>query len=146
MATPVTLYLNLRDQFSDPVLLESNDSRTSENSWSFLGLETLASFRVQRGRIRETYPGEPVRERSVESPGDFVANSICLRDVDARSRRHQHVDLNKLCAPTSRNVARVIEEAVLFHDAIHDFVYSMIQIAWRYLQHIGHGATQADQR
>ncbi len=67
MTTPVTLYLNLRDQFTDPVLLESNDSNSAENYWSYLGLETLASFRVQAGQIRIAYPGEPVRQQSVQS-------------------------------------------------------------------------------
>ncbi len=55
--TPVTLYLRLRDQFSDPVLLESNDFRSKEDCFSFMGLETIGSFQVQDGQLREYVNG-----------------------------------------------------------------------------------------
>ncbi len=56
--TPVSLYLALRDQFTDPVLLESNETRHNEHYFSIMGLETLASYRVEgktiyRGRVGE---------------------------------------------------------------------------------------------
>lgn len=70
MTTPVTLYLNLRDQFTDPVLLESNDSNSSENYWSYLGFETLASFQVRAGLMQLRYPGEPLREQPVQDTNE----------------------------------------------------------------------------
>lgn len=54
--TPVTLYLKLRDHFTDPVLLESNDFRSKEDCYSFLGVDALATFEVQAGTIRSTLP------------------------------------------------------------------------------------------
>lgn len=58
--TPVTLYLKIRDHYSDPVLLESNDLREKEDCYSFLGFESLASFQVQGGEIKEFLPGEEI--------------------------------------------------------------------------------------
>ena len=57
--TPVTLYLKMRDQFTDPVLLESNDFGDVENCFSFIGLESIASIEVQNRTIRRER--EPVK-------------------------------------------------------------------------------------
>lgn len=56
--TPVSLYLRLRDHYSHPVLLESNDIANKEECFSFIGLETLASFRVQNGVAFAQRPNE----------------------------------------------------------------------------------------
>jgi len=54
--TPVSIYLRVRDHFTDPVLLESNDFRSKEDCMSFLGLDSIADFRVQKGTITEVLP------------------------------------------------------------------------------------------
>jgi anthranilate synthase component 1 len=64
--TPVSLYLRLRDHYTDPVLLESNDISNKEECFSFIGLETLASFQVQAGTLRTQYPGEPQEARRLD--------------------------------------------------------------------------------
>ena len=51
--TPVTLYLKVRDHFTQPVLLESNDSRSRENCFSFIGLDAIATFQVQNRVIKQ---------------------------------------------------------------------------------------------
>ncbi|MTB50315.1 anthranilate synthase component I family protein [Lewinella sp. W8] len=71
--TPVMLYLSVRDEFSDPVLLESNETRDNEHYYSIVGLETLASFRVTEGVIKRNILGEAL-------PGETVS------DVDAVSQ------------------------------------------------------------
>lgn len=65
--TPVSLYLRLRDHYTDPVLLESNDISNKEECFSFIGLDTLASFQVKAGTISTQYPGEPKEERQLSS-------------------------------------------------------------------------------
>lgn len=56
MMTPVKLYLSLRDRYTDPVLLESNESRDNAHYYSFIGLETLADFKVAGDMIRVKLP------------------------------------------------------------------------------------------
>lgn len=63
--TPVSLYLKVRDRFSDPVLLESNDFRSKEDCMSFIGLDALATFEVQAGRIRTHWAGEKIIDTPV---------------------------------------------------------------------------------
>ncbi|MFK8165324.1 MAG: anthranilate synthase component I family protein [Lewinella sp.] len=64
--TPVMLYLAVRDQFMDPVLLESNESRDNEHYYSIVGLETLASFTVNEGTITRQQLGQWGQEEKVE--------------------------------------------------------------------------------
>lgn len=73
--TPVSLYLRLRDHYSDPVLLESNDFRSKEDCFSFLGLDTLASFCVQGGQITERFPDGTHTSRAV-ADGPNVATAL----------------------------------------------------------------------
>ena len=54
--TPVALYLRARDHFSEPVLLENNDFRSKEDSQSFMGFDKIASFEVQKGKIKTVLP------------------------------------------------------------------------------------------
>lgn len=64
--TPVSIYLRVRDHFTDPVLLETNDFRSKEDCMSFVGLDSIADFRVQKGIIIETLPNGKRHEFPVQ--------------------------------------------------------------------------------
>ncbi|MEW6470367.1 MAG: anthranilate synthase component I family protein [Bacteroidota bacterium] len=55
--TPVGIYLKLRDRFRNCILLESSDYHGSENSFSFICCEPIATFLVRDGLITESFPG-----------------------------------------------------------------------------------------
>lgn len=44
--TPVGIYLRVRDKFRDTILLESTDSKASENSYSFIGIHAIAGIEI----------------------------------------------------------------------------------------------------
>lgn len=56
LQTPVGIYLKMRDVFSESVLLESSDFHGAENSFSFIGIDPLASFVLRDGRIEKSFP------------------------------------------------------------------------------------------
>ncbi len=64
--TPVSLYLKVRDHFTLPVLLESNDFSDAENCFSFLGLEEIGFFKVHKGQITFQFPGAEKENLEVE--------------------------------------------------------------------------------
>ncbi|MEM8908860.1 MAG: anthranilate synthase component I family protein, partial [Bacteroidota bacterium] len=66
LITPVSLYLKLRDHFTEPVLLESNDFRSKADCSSYLGLDALASFEVKNGQIIQQMPDGRRLTSSVE--------------------------------------------------------------------------------
>ena len=73
--TPVTLYLKVRDHFTQPVLLESNDSRSRENCFSFIGLDAIATFQVQNRVIKQIDVDGQVTTAQVTSVQD-VPNAL----------------------------------------------------------------------
>ncbi len=57
--TPVSLYLKIREHYRNSVLLESNDFRSAENSFSLIGIDPIATFKVQNGRLTQLLPNQP---------------------------------------------------------------------------------------
>jgi len=83
--TPVSLYLRLRDHFTHPVLLESNDFRNKEDCHSFIGLDAMATFEVQNGKIKCSYPDKSEKEFEVlnqESVSSQFKNFLSQFDVE----------------------------------------------------------------
>src|SRR5215216_6742957 len=57
--TPVGIYLRLRDRFRDTILLESTDSHSAENSYSFIGINAIAGIEIRTKDIVELkFPGQ----------------------------------------------------------------------------------------
>lgn len=56
LQTPVGIYLKVRDLYPQSALLESSDYHTTQNSFSFIGVEPLARFAVVNGTICRRYP------------------------------------------------------------------------------------------
>ncbi len=54
--TPVSVYLRVRDQFRETVLLESTDFRSVENCFSFIGVEPIAKFLAQGKSVTTILP------------------------------------------------------------------------------------------
>ncbi len=66
IVTPVSLYLRLRDHYTEPVLLESNDFSSASDSFSFIGLDAIGRFQVKQGLIRWQFPGSEPESLTVE--------------------------------------------------------------------------------
>ncbi|HUM64347.1 MAG TPA: anthranilate synthase component I family protein [Chitinophagaceae bacterium] len=57
--TPVGIYLRLRDRFRDTILLESTDFHSSENSYSFIGINAIAGIEIRTAKsIEFKLPGQ----------------------------------------------------------------------------------------
>lgn len=59
--TPVSIYLKVRDLFSQSALMESSDYHAGENSLSFISIYPLASIGINKGEVTTTFP-----DRSIE--------------------------------------------------------------------------------
>ena len=54
--TPVSIYLQIRDRFANPILLESSDYHGQENSYSYICFNPLASFSFDGTVVKEELP------------------------------------------------------------------------------------------
>src|SRR5690554_537481 len=54
--TPVSIYLQVRDRYPNPILLESSDYHGQDNSYSYICFNPLATFTFSGGQVREDLP------------------------------------------------------------------------------------------
>ncbi|MDR2775013.1 MAG: anthranilate synthase component I family protein [Tannerella sp.] len=87
LQTPVSIYLKVRDMSPQSALLESSDYHSADNSFSFIGVEPIASFSVIDGKVIMQYPD-----------GHTVENSLT-----ERSLQHQLNDFVKSFEITGEN-------------------------------------------
>lgn len=67
--TPVGIYLRLRDKFRDTVLLESTDSHSQENSYSFICINAIGGIEVSNyDSIEFKYPGRKPEKMTPANP------------------------------------------------------------------------------
>ncbi|MEM1217534.1 MAG: anthranilate synthase component I family protein [Bacteroidota bacterium] len=71
--TPVSVYLKLRDHYQQAVLLESNDFRSAENCFSYIGLDPIAGASVQSGQLELSYPNGHQEIITLQSPQGLPA-------------------------------------------------------------------------
>jgi len=62
--TPVSIYLKLRDQFANSILLESSDYHGSENSLSYICCDPIAEFKIAQGEITTQKPNKAPESRT----------------------------------------------------------------------------------
>lgn len=62
LQTPVGIYLKVRDIYPESALLESSDYHGGENSFSFIGIDPIARFKVEDNNITTTYPDNTAKE------------------------------------------------------------------------------------
>ncbi len=79
--TPVSIYLQIRDKFPNPILLESSDYHGQENSFSYICFDPLASISLIKGEINETFPNGQV---TAYRPDDQNSIVDALRNFSSR--------------------------------------------------------------
>ncbi len=107
--TPVTLYLKLRDQYQEPILLESNNFSSAEDCHSFLAFEPLASIEIKNKVIETRFPHQNV-DKEVKNTLDVPkALKEFLENFDTQGDK---VNFNGI-------FGHVNFDAVQYYDTIH---------------------------
>ncbi len=71
--TPVSIYLRLRDKFPNAILLESSDYHASENAFSYICFQPIASIKVQNEFLIKQYPNDLIEKKEITPDLDVVA-------------------------------------------------------------------------
>ncbi len=72
MITPVGIYLKLRDEYPNSILLESSDFHHLENCYSYICLEPRADFMVQDQRITHRIGNGAPETKEIQKPEDVM--------------------------------------------------------------------------
>ena len=65
--SPVSVFLKIRDQFPNSILLESSDYHANDNSFSYICCNPIASIKVDANKITKTYPDHTTEIKIVAS-------------------------------------------------------------------------------
>ncbi|WP_298246288.1 anthranilate synthase component I family protein [uncultured Christiangramia sp.] len=71
--TPVSIYLKLRDRYPNSLLLESSDYHASDNSFSYICCNPIASFKVENDVITESLPDGTVQTTKIDRTASVPA-------------------------------------------------------------------------
>ena len=137
LQTPVGIYLKVRDLYPQSVLLESSDYHTTQNSFSFIGVEPIASFTLSGGHILRTYPDGTRDVRPVEDDTDVPAElSAYIRQFSAQDNP---TGINGFFGYTAYDAVRYFEK-VKIRPAEGDFAYlpDIVQVLFRFVIVVNH--------
>ncbi|HAS44528.1 MAG TPA: anthranilate synthase component I [Microscillaceae bacterium] len=81
--TPVSIYLKLRDQFANALLLESSDYHGADNSFSYICFQPLARFEVQPGQVKMSFPDATHQTIDIGARGQSQDNGQAGKNVVA---------------------------------------------------------------
>lgn len=70
--TPVNMYLKIRDEYPESVLLESSDYGANDNSVAYLCFNPIASFKVHNGQTTQTFPDGNVVQNQISNESSVV--------------------------------------------------------------------------
>ena len=70
LLTPVTAYLNVRDLYSQSVLMESSDYHGGENSKSFISINPVATVSIAHGIGYMLFPDGTTKEHAIDADYD----------------------------------------------------------------------------
>lgn len=137
LQTPVGIYLKVRDLYPQSVLLESSDYHTTQNSFSFIGVEPIASFTLSGGHILRTYPDGTRDVRPVEDNTDVPAElSAYIRQFSAQDNP---TGINGFFGYTAYDAVRYFEK-VKIRPAEGDFAHlpDIVQVLFRFVIVVNH--------
>lgn len=135
LQTPVGIYLKVRDLFPESVLLESSDYHTSENSYSFIGVEPIARFTVNGDTITEEFPDGKSVDLTIDKDHplcDRMNDFLALFNVSGTPGR-----INGLFGYTSYDCVAHFENVQITKPQI-DQVPQMAYIFFRYVITVNH--------
>lgn len=65
--TPVSVYLKIRDKYPNSLLLESSDYHASDNSFSYICCNPIASIKIENEIITESFPDGNIEKTKISS-------------------------------------------------------------------------------
>lgn len=142
LETPVGLYLKVRDLYTQSALLESSDYHTSQNSVSFIGVNPIASFKVENELIVKTYFNDnpitiPIAtgKSITDQLRDFVESFAINNNVEC--------NFNGLFGCTSYDAVRYFEKVNVTR-RLPEFqgIPEMQYILYRYIIEVNHFKNQ----
>jgi anthranilate synthase component 1 len=129
--TPVSIYLRLRDQFPNSLLLESSDYHGNENSFSFICCKPLSTLKINDGELIQSFPDGSKTKEKASSVNVADAITTYLKRFDVSEAPKFNFISNGLFGYTTYDAVQHFDDIKFKEDTgntkIPDLQYSIYQ-------------------
>ena len=130
--TPVSIYLKLRDNYSNTILLESSDYSAKDNSYAYICCNPVAKFYVQKNTLFTEYPDgskyqkELAKDIPIFSELEKFMNKFSIQDDSNQSKKYISKGLfGYMTYDSVRFFEKININNESFGDDIPDIYYSL---------------------
>ena len=130
--TPVSIYLKLRDNYSNTILLESSDYSAKDNSYAYICCNPIAKFYVKKNTLFTEYPDgskfqkEVVKDIRIFSELEKFMNKFSIQDDSNQSKKYISKGLfGYMTYDSVRFFEKININNESFGDDIPDIYYSL---------------------
>ncbi|HOU96563.1 MAG TPA: anthranilate synthase component I family protein [Bacteroidales bacterium] len=92
--TPVSVYLRIRDIYPNSLLLESSDYHAIENSYSFICINSVASFEADGNKVTEKYPDGTERNYNLKEKDELIKRFTDFMSAFTPARTADEIPVN----------------------------------------------------
>ena len=130
--TPVSIYLKLRDNYSNTILLESSDYSAKDNSYAYICCNPIAKFYVKKNTLFTEYPDESkfqkklAKDIRIFSELEKFMNKFSIQDDSNHSKKYISKGLfGYMTYDSVRFFEKININNESFSDDIPDIYYSL---------------------
>ena len=130
--TPVSIYLKLRDYYSNTILLESSDYSAKDNSYAYICCNPIAKFYVKKNTLFTEYPDgskfqkEVAKDIRIFSELEKFMNKFSIQDDSNQSKKYISKGLfGYMTYDSVRFFEKININNESFGDDIPDIYYSL---------------------
>ena len=130
--TPVSIYLKLRDNYSNTILLESSDYSAKDNSYAYICCNPIAKFYVKKNTLFTEYPDgskfqkEVAKDIRIFSELEKFMNKFSIQDDSNHSKKYISKGLfGYMTYDSVRFFEKININNESFSDDIPDIYYSL---------------------
>lgn len=133
--TPVGIYLKVRDLFAESVLLESSDYQSRDNSFSIIGVEPIASYKIKGNELFKQYPQNIISEAIdngfdiVQSFNSYISDFKLLGDKS---------EINGFLGYTSYSAVKHFVPEISIKSSLNSQIPEFYQVLFRFMIIINH--------
>ena len=139
LQTPVGIYLKVRDIYPQSALLESSDFHSNENSFSYIGIDPVASFSVEGGVVAEKYPDGKERKYPLAGTDHLILAFNDYLQQFSVSKENSGDSINGFFGYTAYNAVRYFEPIESIKNPTKSSVVpEMYYILYRYVIAVNH--------
>ena len=116
--TPISIYLKIRDQFPESILLESSDHKGREHNYSYICFHPIAGITIDGKQIKKKYPDGNISITEIITDTNVVQQITDYTSEFLVNATGHNFSINGLFGYISYDAVQYFETVVLTADSL----------------------------